>query len=58
MVDAINKESIIRTEKNKEQLKKIKTKKTKFLTKCENIAKKFITILEEVDIDKPLDKEY
>ena len=58
LVDAMNKESRIRRDKNKEQLKKIKTEQTKFLNKCENLVKQFITIPEGVDTKKPLDKAY
>ena len=58
LVDTINKESRIRREKRKEQIEKIKTKHDEFLTKCENKAKQFISILEGVETDKPLDKAY
>ena len=56
--NAFNKESRIRREKTKEQLKKINTEQTKFLTKCEDLAKKIITILEGADTDNPLEKTY
>ena len=57
-MDAINKESRIRREKIKEQIEKLKTEQTEFLTKCENLARQFIPILKGVDTDKPLDKSY
>ena len=58
LVDTINKESRHKREKTKEQLKKMNTKHAIFFTKCENLAQQFVTILAEIEADKPLDKAY
>ena len=58
LVDAINKETIIQREKRKEQLQKIDIEQTKFLTKSENMARQFITIMKRVNTHKPLGKAY
>ena len=58
LMDAINKEERIRREKIKEQIEKLKTYQTEFLTKCESLARQFISIPEGVNIHKPLDKKY
>ena len=57
-MDAINKESRVRREKRKEQIKKLKTKQAKFLTRCQNLARKVIIVPEEVDTEIPLKKSY
>ena len=58
LVDVIYKDTIIQREKRKEQLQKINTEETKFLTNCENMARHFITIMKWVNTHKPLEKSY
>ena len=41
-----------------EQIKKLKTEKNEFFSKCESLARQFIPIPASTDSDKPLDKEY
>ena len=44
--------------RTKEQTKKLEEKHKEFLTKCENLARQFVTIPAGAESDRPLNKAY
>ena len=58
LVEALNRESRLRKERMKEQIEKLKTKPTEFITRCQDLARQVIPVPEGVDTNRPLEKSY
>ena len=58
LTDAIDQEYKHRRVEAKEQIEQLKTQKNAFLSKCERLAQKIITIAAGIDSKNPLDKAY